>query len=107
LDDIGNVGRLGSCNEALNRIRERLKQGSADLELTNLYWGALAGLGGDIRSGQDVVEAYREYALTSIERAAAFARAYRELADISGEFPRLAFFDESLIQALRSCVSGV
>jgi predicted alpha/beta superfamily hydrolase len=98
-------GSLERRNKALNRIRESLKHDPANLELANLYWGALAGPGGDIRSGQRVVEAYRESALMSTEGAVAFARAYRELGEASGELPRLAFFDESLVQALRNGVS--
>ena len=88
-------------NQALNRIREGLKQDPANLELAHQYWVALAG----DRSGQHVIEAYREAALRSTEGAVAFARAYRELFTVSGEPPRLAYFDEPLIQALKGCVS--
>ena len=43
-------------NQALNRIREGLKQDPANLELANQYWVALAGDRGedDYRSGQNV-----------------------------------------------------
>jgi hypothetical protein len=101
------LGDLQRRNEALNRIRESLTQDPANLDLANLYWSALAGPGGDIRSGRHVVEAYRESALRSTEGAVAFARAYRQLGDASGEPPRLAFFNGSLIQALRSCALEV
>jgi predicted nucleic acid-binding Zn-ribbon protein len=86
-------------------LRESMKQDPASLELANRYWRALAGPGGDIRSGRDVIDAYREPALRSTEGAVAFAHAYRELFDVSGELPRLAYFDESLIQVLGNCVS--
>ena len=94
-------------NQALNRIREGLKQDPANLELANQYWVALAGDRGqdNYRSGQNVIEAYREAALGSAEGAIAFARAYRDLFQVSGEIPRLAYFDESLIQALRNSVA--
>ena len=94
-------------NQALDRIREGLKQDPANLELANQYWVALAGDRGegDYRSGHNVIEAYREAALRSTEGAVAFARAYRELFTVSGEPPRLAHFDEPLIQALKGCVS--
>ena len=92
-------------NQALNHVRESLKQDPANLELANRYWGALAGPGGDLRSGHHVIEVYREAALRSTDGALAFARAYRDLFEVSGESPRLAYFDESLIQALRNCVS--
>src|ERR1700719_3491190 len=81
-------------DQALNRIREGLKQDPANLELANQYWVALSGDRGedDYRSGQNVIEAYREAALRSTEGAVAFARAYRELFTGSGEPPRLAHF---------------
>ena len=66
-----------------------------------LQWVLLKAL----RSGHHVIEAYREAALRSADGAVAFARAYRDLFEVSGESPRLAYFDESLIQALRNCVS--
>jgi hypothetical protein len=94
-------------NQALNRIREGLKQDPANLELANQYWVALSGDRGedDYRSGQNVTEAYREAALRSTEGAVAFARAYRQLFTVSGEPPRIAYLDEPLIQALKGCVS--
>jgi hypothetical protein len=56
-------------------------------------------------TAQHVIEAYREAALRSTDGAVAFARAYRDLFEVSGESPRLAYFDGPLIQALRNCVS--
>jgi len=92
-------------NQALDHIRESLKQDPANLELANRYWGALAGPGGDLRDGHHVIEAYREAALQSTDGAVSLARAYQELFEATGEGPRLAYFDESLIQALKNCVS--
>jgi hypothetical protein len=92
-------------NQALNGIRECQKQDPANLELANRYWAALAGPGGDLRSGHQVIDACRESALGSAEGAVAFARAYRDLFEVSGESARLSYFDESLIQALRNSVS--
>jgi hypothetical protein len=70
------------------------------------YWRALAGdrakNEADYRSGTDVIEAYREAALLSTDGVEAFARAYQELFQISGEIPRLALFDEPLVLSLRA-----
>ena len=48
--------------DALKRIRQRLRDDPANLELANVYWAALAGQGGeaDLRCGRDVIDAYRE-----------------------------------------------
>lgn len=50
------------------------------------------------------MEAYREAALTSSVGAAALSHAYQELFLVSGEGPRSVFFDERLIEALRSYI---
>ena len=95
--------------DALKSIRQRLRDDPGNLELANVYWAALAGQSGeaDLRCGRDVIDAYREAALRSREGAVAFATAYRELFQESGEGPRITYFDEGLILALRRCVSGL
>jgi hypothetical protein len=87
--------------EALESIRQALKGDPTNLELANRYWKALDSA----RSGRDVIVAYRESALISGAGAAAFARAYRELFDVSGEAPRLPYFDQPLIEALQNSLS--
>jgi hypothetical protein len=88
-------------SEALESIRRSLNDDPTNLELANRYWAALEGA----RSGRYVIVAYREAALASGVGAAAFARAYRELFDDSGEGPRLAYFDQPLIEALQHNLS--
>jgi hypothetical protein len=63
-------------NQALNRIRQTLRENPANLELANRYWAALAGHGGlgDLRTGHYVIDAYREAALRSTEGVVAFSR---------------------------------
>jgi hypothetical protein len=103
------MGEWERRNQVLDSLRKTLKENPANIELANSYWCALAGDAAkgeaDYRSGHDVIEAYREAAISSSDGAMAFADAYRELCDLSGESPRLAYFDESLIQALRKCHS--
>jgi hypothetical protein len=82
----------------LEALRQKLKQDRTNLELANRYWTAV----GYSQSGGYVREAYRDAALASSVGAAAFARAYREMFLCSGEGPRMAFFDEPLIQALKA-----
>jgi len=66
--------------------------------LANRYWTAV----GSSQCGVYVRDAYRDAALASSVGAAAFGRAYRELFLCRGEGPRIAHFDESLIQALKA-----
>jgi hypothetical protein len=66
------------------------------------YWSALASVAGnDVRSGGYVIEAFRQCALDSDAGVIAFARAYRELFEKTGETPRPELFDQELVQALR------
>ena len=77
--------------------RDRLKQDPTNLELAHRYWNAMGPV-----CGGAVFDAYRDVALVSSAGAAAFARAYRELYDCSGEPPYKQCFDELLIQALKA-----
>src|SRR5450432_1372510 len=103
---------MGEC-ERRNRehaeLRKALKTDPAKIELANRYWCALAGNGAkgeaDLRSGSDVIEAFREAAVSSKEGAEAFARAYRDLFEMSGESPRPAYCDERLVMALNAGLS--
>jgi hypothetical protein len=100
------MGEWEQRNQKLAALREELHRSPANLDLANRYWRALAGdrakNEADYRSGTDVIEAYREAALLSTDGVEAFARAYQELFQISGEIPRLALFDEPLVLSLRA-----
>ena len=100
------MGEWEQRNRKLAGLREELQRSPANLDLANRYWHALAGdmakNESDYRSGRYVIEAYREAALVSKEGVEAFACAYRELFDISGESPRTAFFDEPLVLSLKA-----
>lgn len=93
------MGEWEQRSRHLAELREELRQNPVDLDLANRYWRSLAGNRpkneADYRSGSHVIEAYREEALLSKDGVTAFARAYQEQFHISGEIPRLAFFDES------------
>jgi|HubBroStandDraft_1064217.scaffolds.fasta_scaffold174123_2 hypothetical protein len=84
-------------NEVIESVCRALNGDPTNLDLASRYWMAL----GDKRDGRSVIAAYRAAALASSVGVAAFARAYRELFDVSGESPRLVYFDTALIQALQ------
>ncbi|MGA8436952.1 MAG: hypothetical protein WB762_03450 [Candidatus Sulfotelmatobacter sp.] len=100
------MGEWEQRNRKLAGLREALQRSPADLDLANRYWRALAGdrakNEADYRSGRDVIEAYREAALLSKKGVEAFACAFQELFHISGEIPRMAFFDEPLVLSLKA-----
>jgi hypothetical protein len=84
-------------------LKKTLQSDPSNVELANRYWVELASFGGnDVRSGGFVIEAFRGCALASHAGAVAFARAYRELFEKSGEKPRAALVDEELVQALKT-----
>lgn len=88
-------------DELLDALRHALASDPTNLLAAGRYWQALSNYNGqDIRSGRDVMHAYRSPALSSSEGAVAFAQAYRELFEISGETPNAAYFDKDLIHAL-------
>jgi hypothetical protein len=87
--------------EAIDSVRQTLNGDPTNLDLANRYWTALA----DERDGRSVIVAYRAAALASSIGVAAFARAYRELFDVSGESPRFVYFDTALIEALERNLS--
>ena len=91
-------GDLERREKQLQVLKQSLKQDPTNLELANRYWKAV----GLAQSGRYVHDAHRSAALASSVGAAAFARAYRELFSCSGEGPRVAHFDDLLIQALEA-----
>jgi hypothetical protein len=89
--------------QKLASLKAALESEPTNVELANRYWVELASFGGhDVRSGGFVIEAFRGCALASHAGAVAFARAYRELFEKSGEKPRAELFDEELRQALKT-----
>jgi hypothetical protein len=92
----------------LAKLKKTLQSDPTNIEAASRYWVELASFGGhDVRSGGFVIEAFRGCALASHAGAAAFARAYRELFEKSGEKPRAALFDEKLLSALRTSLSDL
>jgi len=87
----------------LAKLKKALDLDPTNVEVAIRYWVELASLGGnDVRSGGFVIEAFRGCALASGAGAVAFARAYRELFEKSGEKPRAELFDKELLQALKT-----
>src|SRR5262245_48958355 len=73
----------------LSDLKRALAANPTNLELAWRYWKALGSWNGsDIRSGMYVHETFRAAALQSPAGVAAFAHAYRELFEASGEGPR-------------------
>jgi hypothetical protein len=88
--------------QKLAKLKTALDSDPTNVDVANRYWVELASFGGDdVRSGGFVVEAFRRCALSSQSGAVAFARAYRELFEKTGEKPRVELFDEAL-QALKT-----
>jgi hypothetical protein len=89
--------------QKLADLKKTLDCDPTNVELAHRYWVELASLGGrDARSGGFVIEAFRGCALVSLQGVIAFARAYRELFEKSGERPRPELFDGALLQALKT-----
>jgi hypothetical protein len=102
------MGQWERRNQQIATLREALRSSPTNLGLANQYWIALAGdeVRGeaDLRTGSDVIEAYRAAALSSKEGVEAFAGAYRVLFEMSGEIPRPAYFDQPLVRALKAAL---
>jgi hypothetical protein len=92
----------------LAKLKRALDSDPTNVEVASRYWVELASFGGnDVRSGGFVIEAFRGCAVASPAGAVAFARAYRELFEKSGEKPRAKLFDEELLQALKTRLSDL
>jgi hypothetical protein len=99
------LGKSRAEEEALKVLRHSLRNDPANLDLATRYWKELANCDGhDVRTGSDVIEAFRSVALQSNRGVIALAQAYRELFLDSGEGPRVQLFDDELIAALRRSV---
>jgi hypothetical protein len=89
--------------QKLAELKKTLDSDPTNVELAHRYWVELTSLAGrDARSGGFVIEAFRGCALASHQGVIAFARAYHELFEKSGEKPRPELFDGALLQALKS-----
>ena len=86
--------------EMVESLKQALISDPTNVEAANRYWRAL----GSWQSGGYVIEAFRAAALASREGVVAFAHAYRELFENSGEAPRPAFFDEEVFGVLKAGV---
>src|SRR5438093_9836530 len=87
----------------LAKLKKTLASDPTNVEGASRYWVELASFSGhDVRSGGFVIEAFRGCALASHAGAVAFARAYRELFEKSGEKPRAELFGEKLLHALKA-----
>ena len=87
----------------LAKLKRTLDSDPTNVDVANRYWVELASFGGnDVRSGGFVIEAFRRCALASPAGAVAFAQAYRELFEKSGEKPSAELFNEELLQALKT-----
>lgn len=82
--------------QTLETLRQALISNPTNLDDANRYWKAVRYS----QSGGHVIEAFRSAALASQAGVVAFARAYRELFQNSGEGPRAIFFDKELVRAL-------
>jgi len=100
------MGQWERRNQEIATLREALRSNPTNLERANRYWFALAGDTtkgqADLRTGSNVIEAYREAALSSRQGVEALAAAYRDLFEMSGENPSPAHFDQSLLRALKA-----
>lgn len=100
------MGQSERRNQQIRILRDELKDSPTDLERANRHWFALAGdrakNEADLRSGSDVIEAYRAAAISSKDGVKALACAYRDLFQMSGEVPRPAYFDDQLVVALQA-----
>jgi hypothetical protein len=92
--------------QKLAELKKKLDNDPTNLDAANQYWEQLASVGGeDVRSGGFVLEAYRKCALGSAEGVTAFAQAYRELFEKTGEKPSAQLLDKELLQALKATCS--
>jgi len=86
----------------IESVRAPAHADPTNLSKALVYWNALRSVKGeDFRSGARLLDALRTVARTSPEGAYAFACAYFELADSSGDVPEL---DEALRIALSNAV---
>lgn len=96
-----------TTKEELDILLQAVQSDPTNLVKATRYWEALRHYeGSDVRSGRQVMKAFRIAALNSRDGAVALSRAYQELVRLSGEGPRPVYFDSELIEAMRKWVHG-
>lgn len=99
------MGQWGRRTQQITILREALKNSPTDLPRANRYWLALAGdrtkNETDLRSGSNVIEAYRAVALSQGTACEPWY-VLRDLFQMCGEVPRPAYFDHQLVMALKA-----
>lgn len=89
-------------DDDLQKFWDDLESHPTNIEKANACWKACGDyFRGDIRSGLYVIRIFRECAISSQYGVVALAKAYRELARRSGEYPRKSSLDEELMIAIR------
>ena len=91
---------------SIENARARFLEDPTDIAHAWAYWTALGSLGADVRSGQCVAEAFGPTALSSVNGAIAFARAYEQLFEVSGEAPKAAHVSIELQRALQNALQS-
>ena len=92
-----------SHDPELTDFKVALAADPTNLDLAWDYWHALGCWNGcDVRAGMYVLQLFRPAALKSPAGVLAFARAYRELFELSGEGPRQ--LDPELIECAQSAL---
>jgi hypothetical protein len=99
--EIAMYKKTSPDKQTLENFRQALASDPTNVAAANLYWKAL----GSFQSGHHVIETFRCAALTSHAGVVAFARAYRELSENTGEGPRPVYVDRDLLQALESSLT--
>ena len=85
-------------DDDLKRFQKELEADPTNIEKANANWNACGDyFRGDIRSGRFVMGTFRECALFSQQGVVVFTKAYRELYNLSGEYPRGKFDDELMV----------
>ncbi len=93
-------------DEDLERFWNELKTDPTNIKKANAYWNACGNyFRGDIRSGQFVINTFKECALHSKEGVVALVKAYRTLFLLSGEYPFKDFFDQELTSSIKAAKS--
>ncbi len=80
-------------------LQHELDSSPDNLDLAKRFWALISGVAG--YDGKRVVDTFRGYALKSEDGLGELIKAFRNLADDSGEYPRAALFDPPLENLIR------
>lgn len=83
-------------------LESTLKNVPTNIEHAEALWNHLGLKGHDVRSGYLLLDTFRSCALHSSNGVIALARAYKQLAKDTGEYPNVQLFDNDLIAAIRN-----